>query len=333
MAVTIKDIARYAEVSVSTVSRVLNGKPDVNEETKTRINKAIKKLGYSPNSIARGLVMRRTNVIGFIIPDITNPNFPELARGIIEQADAYGYSVIFFDTNHDNKVEKKAIKLLRSNQVDGIIVSFTESNQEELIKLKEENFPSVQVYRKSPHPILPTIAIDNVTSAYNAVSHLLSLGHTRIGHITTGEKTLSGLERMQGYKRAMQEAGIMVENRWIQICDHSAEEGEKAADKLLDAAPSITAIFSSHDLMAIGAYQSIYGRGLRIPDDISIVGHDDIEIAKFVHPKLTTIKTYKKNLGRAAVDLLIEEMQRLSPVRREEVFQTKLIVRESTSRV
>lgn len=333
MAVTIKDIARYAEVSVSTVSRVLNGKPDVSEETKTRINEAIKKLGYSPNSVARGLVMRKTNVIGFIVPDVMNPNFPELARGIIEQADSHGYSVIFFDTNHDSKVEKKAIKLLRSNQVDGIIVSFTEANQDELIKLKEENFPSVQVYRKSPNSILPTIAIDNVTSAYNAVSHLLHLGHTRIGHITTGEITLSGLERMQGYRKAMEEAGVYVEDEWIQVCDHSVEGGEEATDKLLDSDPAITAIFSSHDLMAIGAYESIYKKGLIIPDDISVVGHDDIGIAKLVRPKLTTIKTYKKNLGRAAVDLLIEEIQSLSPVRREELFQTKLIVRESTGSV
>ncbi len=332
VAVTIKDIAKHAEVSVSTVSRVLNGKPDVNIETQTRVQEVIKKLGYSPNSVARGLVLRRTNVIGFVVPDIMNPNFPELARGIMERADHYGYSVIFVDTNHDSKVEKKAIKLLRSNQVDGIIVSFTEANQDELVKLKKENFPSVQVYRKSPNSILSTIAIDNVASAYRAVKYLIELGHTHIGHITTGEKTQSGMERLQGYQKAMKEAGIPVKDSWIQVCAHSADEGEKAADRLLDTDKSITAVFSSHDLMAVGVYESVYKRGLSIPNDISVVGHDDIGISKYLRPKLTTIKTFKKNLGKAAVDLLIEEMQSETPMNREEIFQTELIVRGSTGK-
>lgn len=333
MTVTIKDIAKHAGVSVSTVSRVLNSKPDVNYETENRVKDTIKELGYSPNSVARGLVLKKTTVIGFVVPDLMNPNFPDLARGIIERADYYGYSVIFFDTNHDNKVEKKAIKLLKSNQVDGIIVSFTEANQDELVKLKEENFPSVQIYRKSPKSILSTIAIDNVTSAYNAVKHLLELGHRKIGHITTGEATLSGLERLQGYHKAMAEAGVRIEEEWIQVCSHSVEGGETAANRLFAADMGITALFSSHDLMAIGAYEAVFKRGMRIPEDISIVGHDDILIAGLVRPKLTTINTFKKHLGEAAVDLLIEEMQGGARVRREEIFQTELVLRESTCAV
>ena len=330
VAVTIKDIAKNAGVSVTTVSRVLNGKPDVNIETENRVQEVIKNLGYSPNSVARGLVLRKTNVIGFVVPDIMNPNFPELARGVMERAEHYGYSVIFVDTNHDSKVEKKAIKLLRSNQVDGIIVSFTEANQDELVKLKKESFPSVQVYRKSPHSVLSTIAIDNVASAYRAVKFLIKSGHTHIGHITTGEKTQSGLERLQGYRKAMKEACIPVEDSWIQSCPHSAEDGEKAADRLLNADGRITAVFSSHDLMAVGVYESVYKRGLSIPADISVIGHDDIGISKYLRPKLTTIKTFKKNLGKAAVDLLIEEIQSESPMNREEIFQTELVVRDST---
>ncbi|MCD6123012.1 MAG: LacI family DNA-binding transcriptional regulator [Spirochaetales bacterium] len=327
---TIKDIARYAGVSVSTVSRVLNNKPDVSEKTETKVKESIRILGYSPNNMARGLVLKKTNVIGFVVPDLMNPNFPELARGIIERADYYSYSVIFFDTNHDNKVEKKAIKLFRSNQVDGIIVSFTEANQDELVKLKEENFPCVQIYRKSPKSILPTIAIDNVNSAYTAVKYLLSLGHTKIGHITTGEKTLSGLERLQGYHKAMEEAGIHVRREWIQVCSHSVESGEKATMKILDADKSITAIFSSHDLMAVGAYEAVYSRGLTVPEDISLIGHDNIVLAKFVRPKLTTINTFKKKLGEAAVDLLMEEIQGKDHVQREKVFKTELVIRQST---
>ena len=136
MAVTIRDIAQHAQVSVTTVSRVLNDRPDVKEATRKKVNDAIKEFGYSPNIVARGLVLQRSNVIGFIVPDITNPNFPELARGIVNKAKKYGYSVMFYDTNHDHRVEKEAIRLLRSKQVDGIILSFNEAKKEELERLK-----------------------------------------------------------------------------------------------------------------------------------------------------------------------------------------------------
>ncbi len=333
MTVTIKDIARYSGVSVSTVSRVLNKKPDVKTETELRVKNAIKKLGYSPSSVARGLVLKRSNVLGFVVPDITNPNFPELARGVVEKAKQYGYSVIFFDTNHDNEVEKEAINLLKSKQVDGIIVSFSEANQIELSRLKEENVPAVQIYRKSPKSVISTIAIDNIDSAYNALAYLFDLGHKRIGHLTTGVSTLSGAERLEGYKKAFQEYGYQYRNEWIFSGSHCAETGYEGMNYLLNQEEVVTAVFASHDLMAVGAYEAVFDRKLSIPDDISIVGHDNIEVSRLVHPKLTTIDTFKGKLGQAGVDLLLEEMAGNSRINREVIFKTELIIRESARQI
>jgi LacI family transcriptional regulator len=330
MAVTIKDIARYSGVSVSTVSRVLNKRSDVNTETELRVKNAIKKLGYSPSNVARGLVLKKSNVLGFVVPDITNHNFPELARGVVEKARQYGYSVIFFDTNHDNKVEKEAINLLRSKQVDGIIVSFSEANQIELSKLKKENFPAVQIYRKSPKSVISTIAIDNVDSAYKAVNYLFSLGHRRIGHLTTGISTLSGSERMEGYKKAYKESEFEYKEDWIFSGAHNADTGYDGMNVLLDQDAPVTAVFASHDIMAVGAYEAVFNRNLTIPGNISIMGHDNIEISRLIHPKLTTIDTFKKKLGQAGVDLLLEEMAESSRINREVIFKTELIVRDST---
>ncbi len=333
MTVTIKDIARHSGVSVSTVSRVLNKKPDVNSETEARVNSAIKELGYSPSSVARGLVLKRSNAIGFVVPDITNPNFPELARGVVEKARQKGYSVIFFDTNQDNKVEKEALKLLRSKQVDGIIVSFSEANQDEFIKLKEDQFPAVQIYRKSPKSVISTIAIDNVESAYTAVKYLINLGHRRVGHITTGISTLSGAERLEGYKKAFNEAGLKYRDEWIFSGSHCADTGYEAMKNFLEQSNHVTAVFASHDLMAVGAYEAVFEKGLSIPGDISIIGHDNIEISWLVHPKLTTMDTFKNKLGQAGVELLIEEIAENTRINREIIFKTELIVRDSTRRI
>lgn len=333
MAVTIKDIARHAGVSVTTVSRVLNKKPDVNQETRSRVLSAIETLGYSPSSVARGLVLKRSNIIGFIVPDITNPSFPELARGIVVRAKHYGYRVMFFDTNHDNAVEKEAIGLLRSKQVDGIILSFNEANREELEKLKLERFPVVQIYRKSSTSVITTVALDNITSGAAGTAYLIERGHRRIGHISTGDGTQSGKERKIGYRRALEAAGIPYRDELVQTGTNSAESGTLSMQNLLDLPEPPTAVFVSHDLMAAGAYDAVYQRGLRIPDDISLVGHDNIEISRLLQPKLTTMDTFKFDLGRTGVDLLIEEMAAERPANREVVCKTAIVERDSVRRI
>ncbi len=332
MAITIRDIAQHAKVSVTTVSRVLNDRPDVKEATRVKVNAAIDELGYSPNIVARGLVLQKSHVIGFIVPDITNPSFPELARGIVAQARGYGYSVMFYDTNHDRRVEKEAIRLLKSKQVDGIILSFNEANKEELERLKHEHFPIVQIYRKSSNSVVSTIALDNVKSGYVATKYLISLGHKRIAHISTGEQVQSGSERLQGYREALSEAGLPYEEDLVCFGVNSAASGKECMEELLslDESGRPTAVFTCHDIMAAGAYDAILAANLRIPDDISIIGHDNNQLSLLIHPKLTTVDTYKHQLGQKGVDLLLEQMNAEEPTYKEVLCETGLVIREST---
>jgi LacI family transcriptional regulator len=329
MSLTIKDIANHANVSVSTVSRVLNGKPDVKPETQRKIAEVIEEFGFSPSTVARGLVLRHSHVIGFVVPDIMNPSFPELARGIVAQAKTHGYSVMFFDTNHDSNMEKQSVRLLRSRQVDGIILSFDQANKDELERLKAERFPVVQIYRKSASSAISTIAIDNVGSGYNATRYLLELGHRRIGHISTGSTTQSGHERLDGYSAALKEAGISFDEDLVRFGENSVASGAACMEAFLKMADRPSAIFACHDVMAVGAYEAIYNAGLRIPEDVSVVGHDNLEMSRIVRPKLTTVDTRKDQLGRAGVDLLMEEMKATGPQNKEIVFPTELIVRGS----
>jgi LacI family transcriptional regulator len=329
LAVTIHDIAKRAGVSVSTVSRVMNGKPDVRQATQDKVNAAIKELKYRPNTVARGLVLQRSNVIGFIASDITNPNFPGMARGVVARAREYGYSVMIFDTFRDSEVEKEAINLLRSRQVDGIILNFGEVNTDELEKLKKEKFPVVQVYRKTPRSAISTIAIDNVESGYNAVSYLLNLGHRRIGHITPGVKTQSGIERLEGYRKALKEREIPFEEELVIQGNNTSDSGRECMEQLLALDNPPTAVFAAHDMMALGAYDAVFSAGLSIPEDISVVGHDNIPVASLVRPKLTTVDTAKGELGKAGIDLLIREIENEAPISEEKVFSTELLIRES----
>lgn len=331
MTPTIKDIADLAQVSITTVSRVLNNRRDVKEETREKVNKAIQALGYSPNIVARGLVLKRSNVIGFIVPDITNPSFPELARGIVAKARSYGYSVMFYDTNHDRKVEKEAIRLLRSKQVDGIILSFNEANMDELDRLKEEHFPVVQIYRKSDHSAVSTIALDNIGSGYIATKYLIERGHVRIGHITTGMQVQSGAERLSGFRQALEEAGVNCCDECIVEGSNTSESGYDCMNQLLTLPEGKrpTAVFVSHDTMAAGAYEAAFDAGLRIPQDVSIIGHDNNPISRLLHPKLTTMDTFKYSLGEIGVELLMEEIQSGEPLNREIVTSCSLVERAS----
>jgi LacI family transcriptional regulator len=307
--VTIKDIAREANVSETTVSRVLNDKPDVSDETKAKIEKIMKEKGYKPNGIARGLVLDKTYTIGLIIPDISNPYFPEVAKGVENKAKDLGYSVIFSDTDNDKEEEKNAIELLKSKRVDGIILSLSIKNSNELKKLEKEDFPVVQIDRKVPGSKYPTIAIDNNDSAFKATKHLIDMGHTKIAHLTGDLDTKTGQDRLVGFKQALSQFDISYKEDWILEGDYSKESGFKLTNILLEQEERPTAIFAANDLMAIGAYEAIFNYGLKIPKDISIIGHDDIGIASTIRPGLTTMAQPKYKLGQEAAKILIKEIE------------------------
>lgn len=327
---TIKDIAEEAEVSVSTVSRVLNGKPDVNPETRDRILHVIEQLKYRPSGTARNLALQRTEVIGFLIRDIADPNFPELAKGIVSRARERMHSVMFFDSQRSLEMEREATRIMESQQVDGIIVPFLDEALEELQGLHAQGVPIVRIYREGEVPEVPTIALDNVGSAVTATEHLITLGHRRIAHVARDLTAFSGRERLRGFRQAMESHDLPLPDELIVEAAPTREAGYRAMEQLLALPAPPTAVFLAKDVLAIGAYEAVFDAGLQIPGDISIVGHDDIEAATLVRPKLTSMTTFRFDLGRAAVDLLFESLEGDAPEAQEVFFTPSLVEREST---
>jgi LacI family transcriptional regulator len=337
MSQTIKDIAELAKVSVSTVSRVLNNKSDVSSKTKDKILKLMDDRGYEPNSIARGLVSHKTFTIGLIIPDISNPFFAELALCIENRAKDFGYSVIFYNTDNENQREKDATKLMQSKMVDGVIVSFSKDGKED-IKLLNNILPTVQIDRKIQDVDCSGVFVDNKISAYNATKYLTELGHRKIVHFTGNLKTLTGLDRLEGFKNAVKDAGISDKDILIMEGRYSVDSGKNSMKKLLELDFKPTALFAASDLQAAGALYVAGHAGVKVPDDLSIIGHDDIDLSYLVNPNLTTMEQPKKELGKLAMDLLIKKIEKrsskiISDYENDIVLNTKLVIRESTGKL
>lgn len=329
MKVTIKDIAKKADVSVTTVSRVLNNKPDVGDDTRAKILKIIDQLNYNPNSVARGLVMQKTHTIGLIIPDISNPFFPQVARAVEDKAQKLGYSVIFFNTDNNLEREKKAVELFQSKQVDGLIVSLSLGNEAVLKTLKAADYPVVQIDRSASDKLYPLVSIDNQNSAYQLVEYLFKKGHRKIAHISGDLNTTTAQARMKGYKEALKDYKLELNSDYIIKGDYSQQSGLKAMEKLLNLTERPTAVFAANDLSAAGAYKAIFAAGLEIPQDIAVAGHDDIDIASLLRPELTTMRQPKYDLGEKALTVLMEMIENNKFNLKNQILETNLIIRES----
>jgi len=333
MSVTINDIAEAANVSITTVSRVLNDKPDVSPNTRKKVLEKINELGYKPNSIARGLALQKTNTLGLIIPDISNPFFPDIARGVEDMANKKGYSIIFCNTDNEQKKEKEAIELMKEKQVDGILLSLSTTNKEELKKLRNVKYPVVQIDRKIPDIDYPSITIDNYKSAYTATKHLINSGHQKIAHITGDLGTITGSKRLEGFKSAMNEANLNIKDYYIKKGNYSKKSGYQNMLELLKNDNPPSAVFIANDLMAVGAYQAIFELDLSIPEDISIIGHDNIDVTKLVNPNLSTMAQPKYKLGHKAVQLLIKEIESNNLSNEEIILTTDFKNRHSSRRL
>jgi len=333
--VTIKDIAHMANVSHTTVSRALNDKSRIRNETKEKILAIVRELNYQPNFIARSLVMKRTRTLGLIITTIANPFYTELALGIESTARSLGYNIILSFTHSDLSIERGSIDMLRSKGVDGILFSSAHMDDPNIAMLAEEEFPIVLVNRRTYHPMVKEkvdyVGVDNILGGYLAVEHLIRLGHRQIGIIGGSAESSVALERMEGGKKALQAYNLEQRNDYFWEGDFLKESGYRGGKRFLEMAEPPTAIFAANDYMALGTYQAIAEGGLRIPEDIALVGFNDIEFTGMKGIELTTIGQKKFEMGALAVKTLVEKIEggESKPSTKEILLKPELIIRKT----
>jgi LacI family transcriptional regulator len=329
---TMKDVAQRAGVSPSTVSHVMNETRFVSQQLRDRVLHAMKELNYQPSAVARSLRTKRTQVIALVIPDITNPYFPEVARGVQDVAEENEYSVILCNTDRIRGRELRFLKALRGQQVDGLILNPSEVTFGDLQDLQDAQIPVVLIGSQIDHPDLDVVMVNNVQGAYDAVSHLIDLGHRRIGLVGGPRAASSGEQRFQGYIRALATHDIPIDEEIITEGRFTREGGHESMKRLLALQSPPTAVFASSDVMAIGALMAIQEEGLQVPNDVSLVGFDDIAEASTTTPKLTTVSQPKYQTGKVAAQLLFDRVEGTSPGERQKiVLSHQLVIRDSTA--
>lgn len=325
----IHDVAKLANVSIATVSRVLNpGEHKVNPETAKKVREAVKELDYRPNALARALQTKKTMTIGVIIPDISNHYYAEIVRGIQSVADRAGYNIILQNTDRDQAQIVKSIYLLRENIVDGIIFSGgTINGYEPLSALKELRDRVVVIGR---HDVdFPAILVDNIAGATLAVEHLIDVGHSRIGLIGWSENSTTAEDRLSGYKNALAQNSCHFDESLICQGNLTPESGYNQAKILLSQENRPTAIFAGNDLMAFGIIYAAIEMGLRVPEDLAVIGFDNIPLSSFFVPPLSTIEVPMSALGSDSMETLIGLIAG-EQVSRIKLHKTRLIIRKST---
>ncbi|MBL7202104.1 MAG: LacI family DNA-binding transcriptional regulator [Anaerolineae bacterium] len=329
--ITIKDIAREAGVSPQTVSRAINNKGEIRPQTRERILRIAERLGYRPNSVARSLATQRTQNVGLVVPDVSNPFFAEVARGIADTAHQANYNVFLCNTDENVERERSAVHSLEAQRVDGIILCSSRLSEGELIKLADRYGPLVLVNRQIDHPRTGCVLVDDAQGTEDAVRYLLELGHHSIGLLAGPEVSHSGRERKRGYLEAMRAHRLTPRAAWQMHCPPQASGGQAAAGRLLRRAPELTSLLAYNDLVAVGALRACAELGLDVPGDLAIVGCDDIPLAALVSPALTTIHIPKYDLGQQAMGLLLSMMRDEDVPPGPIVLLPQLVIRDSAT--
>jgi LacI family transcriptional regulator len=327
--VTMADVAREAGVSMMTVSRVINNKEGISDSTRSRIQEVIDQLGYRPSNIARGLVTKQTGTLGLVVPDNANPFFSEVARGAEHVAYENGYNVFLCNTEEDKQRELTVLRSLEEKRVDGVMVCSSRLNDEELCSALTYYPAAVLVNRQPVIENNGVVMVDDEAGARMMTQHLLQSGHRAIGFLAGPSSSYSRQLRFRGYCEAMHAVGLDYHPEWIHPCSPIVEGGREAAFKLLTTHPELTALFCFNDLVAVGALQACSTLGRAVPDDIAIVGCDDIPLAALVNPALTTCHVPRYELGAQAMKLLLDHIQDCSEGCESVTFQPTLVVRAS----
>ncbi|MFC4303796.1 LacI family DNA-binding transcriptional regulator [Cohnella boryungensis] len=331
MAPKIKDVAKQAGVSVTTVSRVLNGEKYVKDDLKIRVQRAIDELGYSPSHIARSLVRKKTNLIGVIVPDVTSSFYSTILSTIEKTASHNDYNLLVCNIIEDTDKELKYLQVFQQMRVDGIIIMHEKLNDEIRELLNKLSIPIIFSSVKPVDQKFMSVIIDDYAAAYDATRHLIELGHTRIGFLGGDMRDItSGQNRYAGYCRALADCGIDVPEGYIRFGDYKTQSGYEKMKEMLTQESYPTAVFAVSDDMAVGALNCIHDHGLRVPEHLSVIGFDGSQLTEQVRPRLTSMQQPILEMGKVTVDKLLEliEDQKDSPTE-DVILQHKLVVRDS----
>lgn len=329
---TLDEIARRAGVSRTTASRVLNNQPNVRPEVRERVQHVIEETGYRPNPVARSLAIQRTHILGLVLPRrsdtvFTDPYFPVLIQGIAQACNDHEYTLGLFLLQTPEEERKLLPRIAHKGLLDGLIIQVGEIGDQLIALLLEKNIPLVVAGRPAQEIPVSYIDVDNVTGAYQAVSHLIRLGHTRIGTITGALNTTAALDRRAGYEQALHEHGLPLEDVLITPGNFNESSGYQAMQQLLPHRP--TAVFVASDVMVFGALRALSEAGLRVPEDMALVGYDDLPPAANAVPPLTTVHQPVLRFGEQAVEILIDILENGSAPPRRVILDTQLIIRNS----
>ncbi|MGD6872967.1 catabolite control protein A [Sutcliffiella horikoshii] len=331
MNVTIYDVAREANVSMATVSRVVNGNPNVKPTTRKKVLEAIERLGYRPNAVARGLASKKTTTVGVIIPDISNIFYAELARGIEDIATMYKYNIIL--SNSDQNVDKELhlLNTMLGKQVDGIVFMSGNITEELAAEFERSPVPIVLAASIEKDNKVPSVTIDYVQASFDAVTALIEKGHKRVGYVSgLFDEPINGEKKLTGYKRALEEAGLSYDEEIVIEGDYSYDSGIEAVEKLIGMKDRPTAIFVGTDEMALGVIHGAQDNGLNIPEDIEVIGFDNTRLATMVRPQLSTVVQPMYDIGAVAMRLLTKFMNKEKVEDQTVVLPHRIEFRRST---
>ena len=327
----IRDVAKHARVSIATVSRTINRVPTVDKQLAERVWKAIGELNYFPNTQARALVSGHTRLLGLLVSEITNPFFPELIEGFEEIAVAHGYEILIGSTNYDLARMTTCIRRMLERHVEGVAVMTFGIEQPLLEELSSRDIPMVFVDAGPPSPLVRALVVDYRKGIHEGVQHLAALGHRNIAFISGPLRQGSAQSRKIAFIESMEEIGINPNPEWLIEGDHTLEGGVRAMQHLLSLCEQPTAVMCSNDMTAIGALRILTRAGLKVPQDMSVIGFDDIHLAEFVYPPLTTVRMSRKDLARGAFESLRSVAENVEPSQEHHLtIPTRLIVRQST---
>ncbi len=330
---TILDVAKLAGVSTATVSRVINSPDSVREPTREKVRRAMALCNYKYNALARGFATKQSNTIGLIIPNINNPIFAESTRGVQDYAHKNNIQVILGNTYYQNEQEENLIRTLREKQVDGLILTSTDPKSATISALVEEKFPLVLLYSTIKKGPVSAVGVDNYYGGYLATEHLVKLGHQRIGMIA-GKFSISdrSFHRWHGYRQCLKQYGLAYDKNLLRQTEYSLSGGIESIKSMLETNDPPSAVFCSNDYLAIGAIKGAREAGIKLPESLSIVGFDNIQIASYVIPELTTVHQPAYEMGKQGAKVLFKLMKEKQSPPVQIMLEASLVVRDSTVR-